>query len=105
MKKILAIAAMTMVLLGCARNPVTHRNELSLVPNNEVMSLASTSYKDFLSQNKLSADAEKTAMVKRVGLKIQMAVTDYLNKNNLSKELEGYAWEFNLVEDPQVNAW
>ncbi|MFL5729331.1 MAG: M48 family metallopeptidase [Cytophagaceae bacterium] len=105
MKKILVVGLMTMIFLGCARNPVTHRSELSLVPNNEVLSLSSTSYKDFLAQHKLSTDAEKTAMVKRVGLKIQMAVTDYLNKNNLSKELEGYAWEFNLVEDPQVNAW
>ena len=105
MKNIFSIVALTFFLVGCAKNPVTHREELSLVPNSEVMSLGNTSYKDFLSKNKPSTDAEKTAMVKRVGEKIQKAVTDYFNKNNLSKELDGYAWEFNLVEDPQVNAW
>jgi predicted Zn-dependent protease len=105
MKNILATFTLTLFLIACSKNPVTHREELSLVPNSEVMSLATSSYRDFLSQHKLSTDAEKTALVKRVGEKIQVAVTDYFNKNNLSKELEGYAWEFNLVEDPQVNAW
>jgi predicted Zn-dependent protease len=26
-------------------------------------------------------------------------------QNNLSSSLSGYNWEFNLVQDPQVNAW
>jgi len=44
-------------------------------------------------------------MVKRVGTNIQHAVEEYLAQNNLSNRLEGYKWEFNLVEDEQVNAW
>jgi predicted Zn-dependent protease len=44
-------------------------------------------------------------MVSRVGGNIQRAVENYFAKNNLSKELEGYAWEFNVVESPEVNAW
>jgi predicted Zn-dependent protease len=105
MKKILAVVALTTFFLGCTKNPVTNRKELNLVPNSQVMSLGASSYKEFLSTNKLSTDAEKTAMVKRVGVRIQAAVNDYFKKNNLSKELEGYEWEFNLIEDPQVNAW
>jgi len=44
--------------------------------------------------------AEQTQMVKRVGAGIQKAVEKYCAENNLSDRLEGYKWEFNLVEDP-----
>ncbi len=44
-------------------------------------------------------------MVKRVGVKIQKAVETYFAQKNLSKELAGYQWEFNVVESEEVNAW
>jgi len=44
-------------------------------------------------------------MVKQTGAKIQNAVERYMADNNLSSRLNGYKWEFNLVEDEQVNAW
>jgi len=39
-------------------------------------------------------------MVKSLGAGIQKAVEKYYAENNLSDRLEGYKWEFNLVEDP-----
>lgn len=48
---------------------------------------------------------KKTTMVKRVGVNIQRAVETYFAQNNLSRELQGYAWDFNLIESPEVNAW
>lgn len=44
-------------------------------------------------------------MVKTVGHKIQGAVEKYMKDNNLSDRLNGYNWEFNLVESNEVNAW
>ena len=44
-------------------------------------------------------------MVKSVGGKIKSAVEKYMKSNNISDRLNGYKWEFNLVEDEQVNAW
>jgi predicted Zn-dependent protease len=44
-------------------------------------------------------------MVKDVGAKIQLAVEKYMTENNMSDRLEGYDWEFNLVENELVNAW
>jgi len=44
-------------------------------------------------------------MVKRVGRNIEGAVVQYLYDNNYAELLEGFDWEFNLVDDPQVNAW
>ena len=44
-------------------------------------------------------------MVKQVGAKIQGAVEKYFADNGMSKHLEGYVWEFNLIESDQANAW
>ena len=62
-------------------------------------------YGEFLKQSKLSANKTNVDMVKRVGLNIQKAVETYFAQKNLSKELAGYAWEFNVVESEEVNAW
>jgi predicted Zn-dependent protease len=62
-------------------------------------------YDDFLKEHTLSTDVPKTAMVKNVGQRIQKAVEDYFAEKGMTDQLEGYAWDFNLVEDEQVNAW
>jgi len=36
---------------------------------------------------------------------IQNAVTTYFSLNNMSQDLNGFAWEFNLIENEEVNAW
>jgi predicted Zn-dependent protease len=43
--------------------------------------------------------------VKKVGKKIQGSVETYFAQNGMSAELSGYAWEFNLVESEDLNAW
>jgi predicted Zn-dependent protease len=89
----------------CSTVPITGRSQLNLIPAAEINSLSFQQYDEFLRQNKLSNDAEKTSMVKQVGTNIQRAVETYFAQHNLSKELAGYVWEFNLVESPDVNAW
>jgi predicted Zn-dependent protease len=44
-------------------------------------------------------------MVRRVGQRITKAVTDYYASQGLSSELEGYSWEYNLVDNKEANAW
>jgi predicted Zn-dependent protease len=68
-------------------------------------SMALQSYNEFLGANKLSSNAGQTRMVKDVGARIQKAVEKYCAENNLSSRIQSYKWEFNLVEDPNVNAW
>jgi predicted Zn-dependent protease len=63
------------------------------------------SYGEFLAEHKLSTDAEQTEIVKRVGGRIQKAVEQYCQENYIEERLANYKWEFNLVEDPNVNAW
>ena len=54
---------------------------------------------------KPSTNSTNTAMVKRVGQNIAKAVESYLTQNGMAEEVKTYQWEFNLVQDKQVNAW
>lgn len=93
------------LLLSCETVPITGRTQLSLVSDQQLNGLAFDSYKEFLSKNKLSTDVAETQQVKRVGLKIQNAVTTFFAKAGQSERIADYRWEFNLIEGKEVNAW
>jgi predicted Zn-dependent protease len=108
MKKIFIIVATSgLFLSACTKNAITGRNQLSLVPESTLQQEAVTQYQTFLSQNKVvSASANRDAeMVKRVGSRIAAAITKYYADKGLSNQLSGYKWEFNLVDNKEVNAW
>lgn len=104
-KKILSFSLAVTMLVSCTTVPLTGRRQLSLVSDAEMQQQSYAAYDQFLSENKLSRDAQATAMVKRVGQRIEKAVEQYMAANNLSDELAGFDWEFNLVQDDQVNAF
>ncbi len=107
MKKVVVLILGLSIFAACTRNAITGRNQLKLFPEETLRQQALTEYQSFLSQSKVvSNNASKDAeMVKRVGTRIAKAITDYYTSKGLGSELEGYQWEFNLVNDPQVNAW
>jgi len=102
----LIFSAVVMLLIAsCSQVAITGRKQFNLVPNSVMNSMSFQSYGQFLSENKLSTDARQSRMVKDVGQRIQRAVERYCAENDLAHRLEGYDWEFNLIEDPAVNAW
>ena len=54
---------------------------------------------------KLSTNQTQTAMVKRVGQRLANAVESYLNSHGYSNDVKNFHWEFNLVQNDQVNAF
>ena len=110
MKKIrvILVSMVATLMVSCGTTstvPITGRQQTLMVSDGEVLSLASQQYKEFMQTAKLSTNSTNTAMVKRVGQKLASAVTNYLNNNGLSSEVGNFAWEFNLVQNNQVNAW
>jgi predicted Zn-dependent protease len=102
----LAILPLLMLCAAaCTQVPITGRNQMLLMSNQEVNTMSFQAYGEFLAEHKLSANAEQTAMVKRCGVRIQRAVEQYFAEKNMSSHLDGYQWEFNLVESDEVNAW
>lgn len=92
-------------LASCATVPLTGRKQLSLVSESEVMALSLTQYNQFMKSNKLSTNKAETARVRLVGNNVAAAVTKYLADKGMASYLDGYKWEFNLIEDKNVNAW
>ena len=107
MKKILLTLSVVAFLAACTTNAITGRKQLSLYPESTLQQEALTQYQTFLSQNKVvSQTSNKDAeMVRRVGTRISQAITTYYAQKGQSQELEGYKWEFNLVDSKEVNAW
>lgn len=92
-------------LAACSTVPITGRTQLSLIPGSSMLSMSLQEYDSFLKEHKLSANQEQTMMVKKVGARIKDAVERYFAASGLKEHLANYQWEFNLVEDKQVNAW
>jgi predicted Zn-dependent protease len=107
MNRFLTFITATTLLIACAKNPITGRNQLALLNETELQSMAAQEYQQFLSQNRVvSANASRDAeMVRRVGNRLVTAINSYYAQQGLTKELANYQWEFNLVNDNQINAW
>lgn len=106
--KIILLSLVAALFVGCGTSstvPITGRKQTLLVSDGDVLSLSSQQYKQYMQSAKASTNATNTAMVKRVGQNLANAVVSYLNANGLGNEVANYQWEFNLVQDNQVNAW
>ena len=101
---ILAVATL-FLFQTCSSVPLTGRSQLNMIPSSEMLSMSYQQYDQFMKENPLSTNQPAVEMVKRVGRNIQQAVEKYMSDHAISSRLRGYEWEFNLVEDEQVNAW
>lgn len=105
-RKIIALTITAAVLYACATVPVTGRKQLSLVSSAEINQMSAAQYQEVIKTGPISNNQEQTAMVKRVGVKIQKAVEKYMADKGASDQLAGFNWEFNLIQDDKtVNAW
>jgi predicted Zn-dependent protease len=104
--RITAILIIVIIVVSCAKVPVTGRRQVNMLPEKTLMSMSLTNYRQYLSSNPARPETEsETQMVKQVGDKISRAVEKYLKTEGYSKRIEGYKWEFNLVRSSAVNAW
>lgn len=105
MYRLLVLMTAILAISACSTVPITGRSQLSLIPGSSMLSMSAQQYGTFMKDNKLSRNQQQSATVKRVGVRIQKAVERYFAASGLSTALANYAWEFNLVEDTQINAW
>lgn len=106
--KLFMISLLAALMVGCGTTstvPITGRKQNLLVSDGDVLSLSNQQYRQYMQTAKASTNATNTAMVKRVGQNLANAVVAYLNANGMGSEVQNYVWEFNLVQDRQVNAW
>ena len=107
MRKIFVGFLFLIISVSCVeRVPITGRKQISLIPEQEMISTSLTEYQTFLQQNKtLPATDPRDVLVRNVGNKIKDAIIQYLKQNGDAKRVDGYQWEFHAVEENTVNAW
>lgn len=105
--RLLLMCLLIAILSGCTSVAITGRKQLNVVPDSFINAMSLQEYNTFLQdpETKLSTDSSKTAMVQRVGRSIADAVERYMRENDMSDQIAGYQWEFNLVESKEKNAW
>ncbi len=89
----------------CGTVPITGRKQFNIVKDADVLPASFLQYKNFLSEHKVSDDAATTYTIQMVGAKVSTAVDRFMRTNGMKTEADAYKWEFNLVEDPTINAW
>ena len=102
---VLTLGVLLPWLTGCDQVAITGRTQLNLVPDSMVNSLALQEYNSFLNENKVTANTVYIDQVKRVGYRLTEAVERYSREHNMMQTIAGFAWEFNVIDSPEVNAW
>ncbi len=97
---------LALFLFSCTTVPLTGRSGLNLVPDSQVATMGYQQYSDVLKKAKLSNDAAKVQLVRRVGGRIAAAAESFLRESGAGADVALYKWEFNLIQDDKtVNAW
>jgi predicted Zn-dependent protease len=106
-KTSLVAVALVVFIWACQRVPLTGRKQfVGLVSNEQMMAMSFTEYKGFMDTSKVVTSGTKDAeIIARVGDRIKTAVENYLIQNNYSQVIDGYQWEFKLVQNKELNAW
>lgn len=104
-KRIIIILAFVGLYLSCATNPFTGKKTMAFVSNDSLFPAAFQQYNQFLTENKVLTGTKNAEMIQRVGERIRVASERWLNANGYQGYLNDYKWEYNLVDDPSINAW
>lgn len=105
MKKTITLLLTISLIYSCARVPITGRKSMSWIPEGTMQSLSLNEYRSFLQKNPPVSTGKDAEMVKRVGSRLTAATKQYFASKKLSAQLNGYTWDFNLVNSPELNAW
>lgn len=94
-----------LVCAACSTVGLTGRKQLNIISESEILSASQTEYQTYMKSAKLSTDAAATAVVKNVAQRIASAAMAYLQASGQTADMANYAWEFNLVQDKERNAF
>ena len=104
-KWILVLFVTALTVVACKVNPFTGEKNLNFVSNDQLFPSSFQQYDAFLDSSNVVTGTTESRMVKRIGDKIKTAAERYLNANGYQGFLEDFRFEYNLVQDDQVNAF
>ena len=105
MVRTVALLLSLLVLAACETVPITGRQQINLYGDQELSTMAAREYRDIIRESTVIRTGAKAQQVQKVGNKIKDAVTQYFRQNGQEAHVSGYRWEFNLLDEDEVNAF
>lgn len=103
--KISIIVFFIALIQGCSVVPITGRSSFNIANENQILSLSQQQYNQFISTNKVDNNSPSNRRALNVAKRLAVVTDEYLRKNNYADLANTLRWEFNIVQNSQVNAF
>jgi len=96
----------SLLINHCSTVPITDRKQLRIIPESTLNRQAEQIYEKVKQKENLSDDLDQLNEIKTIGNRIEGAVSEYFNINDLADPTANFKWEYILVDNKKVkNAW
>ena len=102
----LGCSCCSMFLPSCTSAPITHRKQLKIIPEAKLNAQAAAIYEKIKKKEKMSNDKKNLNNIKKIGSKMEAAISEYFYQSNIADPTINFDWEYILIDNKKVkNAW
>ena len=102
----LGCSCCSMFLPSCTSAPITHRKQLKIIPEAKLNAQAAAIYEKVKKKAKMSNDKKTLNDIKKIGSKMEAAISEYFYQSNIADPTINFDWEYILIDNKKVkNAW
>ena len=96
----------SMFLPSCATAPITERKQLKIISEVKLNAQAAAIYEKVKKKAKMSNDKKTLNDIKKIGSKMEAAISEYFYQSNIDDPTINFDWEYILIDNKKVkNAW
>ena len=96
----------SMFLPSCATTPITQRKQLKIISEAKLNAQAAAIYEKVKKKEKMSNDKKTLNDIKKIGSKMEAAISEYFYQSNIADPTINFDWEYILIDNKKVkNAW
>ena len=96
----------SMFLPSCATAPITERKQLKIISETKLNAQAAAIYEKVKKKAKMSNDKKTLNDIKKIGSKMEAAISEYFYQSNIADPTINFDWEYILIDNKKVkNAW
>ena len=96
----------SMFLPSCATAPITERKQLKIISEVKLNAQAAAIYEKVKKKAKMSNDKKTLNDIKKIGSKMEAAISEYFYQSNIADPTINFDWEYILIDNKKVkNAW
>ena len=102
----LGCSCCSMFLPSCTTAPITQRKQLKIISEAKLNAQAAAIYEKVKKKEKMSNDKKSLNNIKKIGSKMEAAISEYFYQSNIADPTINFDWEYILIDNKKVkNAW